>query len=688
MKLGHLTLFNLIIWFNFAFAEYDFISPIGVNPFISQMTSVDSQTGFYIDLEGLYRSTDGGGTWDKVLIYQELNGISTSHSGGVFVYGNNGFIGISDDLGLTWSQIHHNFNQNIYDLVVGPMGRIWIRGNSNFIWRSDSSFSQFHKVESLGDNQSYPLIQFDSHGQGFVIARTHEDEFHLFTTIDSARTWQNSKTWVEGGMSSFKLFNDSILTFKNQDGWQKYNMIKDSTESWSLMNTSHYYVEIFDQGAFSISGTSIFRHSNSTSPASSEVIFQENISKLFYAFNTYWAIDAKGIHYKSQDQGLTWETSNDEFRDNLKSCDFLNDEYGFASGEGGVIWKTLDGGHNWTSTTISPDTTFFGIDVVDSNYAWVVGGPQGSVFKTSDGGSNWVRQQPITLGNTNLSSVHFFDSLTGYVAGYNGWDGPPFHKTYDGGLTWDTVKVPLSNSDHISDIDFLDSLHGVFSSHSGHIGITYDGGVSWDIHYNISNEIMAQVDLHPNGTIFATNSYSYLYKSLDSGKTWDTLSTSGIGSHGNYNGLEFKSATEGWIGTERGGIYYTSNGGLSWEIKYAMGNLKGLTLSPSNTLYACGHDGRVVRSIQAHESNTRSTLDDWTSLLGGLREVTINSSAYFIIYHSRTIISLPMNTSKVNILSTDGRIIKSVNISEGVLDTDNLNLTHGIYLFKVSEIKN
>ncbi|MFC1637442.1 WD40/YVTN/BNR-like repeat-containing protein [Candidatus Margulisiibacteriota bacterium] len=116
------------------------------------------------------------------------------------------------------------------------------------------------------------------------------------------------------------------------------------------------------------------------------------------------------------------------------------------------LFYTTDNGSSWNSTTIrntSEDpaiqNSFYSVYFFDASHGWLVGindatpVPAGKVFKTTDGGANWTDVSPSGLDNISLRDAYFVSSQEGWVVGGKG--GTPnygyIYHTQTGGTTWE-----------------------------------------------------------------------------------------------------------------------------------------------------------------------------------------------------------------------------------------------------------
>jgi photosystem II stability/assembly factor-like uncharacterized protein len=159
-------------------------------------------------------------------------------------------------------------------------------------------------------------------------------------------------------------------------------------------------------------------------------------SVLFFAFS--WPISAQ------------WVKQNVNTTANFRGLSVVSEKIVWASGTGGSVVRTLDGGKTWKIITVSgaEKLDFRDIEAFDANTAYILSignGESSRIYKTTDGGANWKLQ----FKNTNEKA--FFDAIAC-------WDrnnciamsDPVDNKfvlisTKDGGQNWnpiDTAKMP------------------------------------------------------------------------------------------------------------------------------------------------------------------------------------------------------------------------------------------------------
>jgi photosystem II stability/assembly factor-like uncharacterized protein len=183
-----------------------------------------------------------------------------------------------------------------------------------------------------------------------------------------------------------------------------------------------------------------------------------------------------GILY-STDGGLLWNQAViDSFSNTINDFTFANNNYGFAYGGHtdymGVIYKTTDGGKNWTGKSVAADP-IQKLCFLDSLNIVGIGGDLefGSGFiKSTNAGVDWT-YRILNIRGTGLGLSFRTASEAWATIKYLG----KFLVTYDTGNTWKEYFTPDSIS--MSDIIFTDSLHGYAVGDNG-VVLKYMGVLS------------------------------------------------------------------------------------------------------------------------------------------------------------------------------------------------------------------
>jgi photosystem II stability/assembly factor-like uncharacterized protein len=92
--------------------------------------------------------------------------------------------------------------------------------------------------------------------------------------------------------------------------------------------------------------------------------------------------EEKGILFKSNDKGNTWEDKTPLLAEGLNDI-YLNNKYGWLVGLSGGIYSTNDGGNSWKKEESPTKNDLVSIFALDSNNIWIVG-DKGTVLKNNN----------------------------------------------------------------------------------------------------------------------------------------------------------------------------------------------------------------------------------------------------------------------------------------------------------------
>tara|TARA_B100000787_G_scaffold27094_1_gene17916 strand:- start:294 stop:2822 length:2529 start_codon:yes stop_codon:yes gene_type:complete len=318
----------------------------------------------------------------------------------------------------------------------------------------------------------------------------------------------------------------------------------------------------------------------------------------------------------------------------------------------GGLWKSVDGGSNWTTNTDGLPVigvSHIAIDPEDSQIMYIVTGDAYAtdtysigILKSNDGGGTWNTtglsyniDQEKTV-NKVIINPNYTDSLYA-VTNSN------ILISADAGLNWLTVGA----IGRWRDIEFKPSNSNVIyaakqSSGGSNIYRSTDGGGNWIVINNgiIGNRYRPLIGVTPDNpeviyALFSGSDYSFhgLYKSSDSGDNWIIQSStpnilgretdgSGVGGQSWYD-LSLGVATNNENLVYVGGIniWRSDNGGVNWDIDANSGNNQQLysymhvdqhafEFNPHTHVAYAGNDGGFYKYME--------NLNKWVDISDGL----------------------------------------------------------------------
>jgi len=299
----------------------------------------------------------------------------------------------------------------------------------------------------------------------------------------------------------------------------------------------------------------------------------------------------------------------------LHGVQFLDAEVGYAVGDEGVVWKTINGGKTWELLPTNVRGSLRSIHMLSPLAGWVVGreelpsgaGSCGIVLHTQDGGESWQRR--MTGAVPGLNHVRFGDAETALLFGDSSDQFPTgVFITNDGGQKWRPVQGQRGTS--WLGGDFFDAKTASLAGAWGRIGTLRDGnfgrteveafggrnlrgmqlgksksyavgqgglvlqsktlGEGWGfVDTQLPQEVLAAWDFHSvccvgNKVWIAGRPGSAVLCSEDLGTSWKVRKT---GQNLPLNAVHFFDDKRGWAVGELGSILSTSDGGITWSVQ-------------------------------------------------------------------------------------------------------------------------
>ena len=234
--------------------------------------------------------------------------------------------------------------------------------------------------------------------------------------------------------------------------------------------------------------------------------------------------------------------------------EFLSHTIGFGLAQSGTHWSpvaTHDGGKDWIPLNVPQNIFPQLLDMATPTQGFMTGcsstscqlGGQTNILQTTDGGQTWhvVFKVPA---NGSIQSIDFLSPTTGWMIQSVGRNPMSSQISFsqDGGKSWVPVTTPSSLFPGMTVIDFLNA----------HVGWLLSGG-------------------EPG----AGAQMKTLYSTINGGRTWTIIAhTAQMGSGsspadalsmgGYVEDLHFVTAHDGYLATDRGGVYRTVDGGYHW----------------------------------------------------------------------------------------------------------------------------
>lgn len=524
---------------------------------------------------GVYRSTDGGDTWEQKLFVSDSTGIidiAIHPSNGDIVYaaswerirrpqyrqygGETSRIYRTTDGGENWTELTNGLPSNPSD-----KGRISIaisQSNPNVLYTrytdAVGSIQGVYRTADGGDTwvamNAAPLNNVGFHWwfRGIVVDPTDENiiynvDFVVQKSLDGGATWSDTfdNVHVDQHALAFNANVPGQVLLGNDGGFYKSandgdSWVKDNT----LPITQFYRMYVDPNFEEKVYGGTQDNGTNRTLTGSSgdwehiyggdgfQPLVDENDSNVIYAESQYGNI-GKSTNGGSSFNGATSGVSGGDRKnwDTPITFDPQDSQILYTGTQ--RVYKTTNGAGNWT--VISPDLTngsgggnltygtIISIDVspLDSNKI-IVGTDDGNVWITQDGGANWDNVSS-SLPNrwvtkvlaSKINSNRFYVTLSGYRYGA---DEGHVYLALDNGSSWVDLSTSLPDIP-VNDIVQADNGSLYLATDVGVFG-SANGGTTWEpLGVNIPNVVVTDLHIHEDSSYLYAATYGRSIYKID-----------------------------------------------------------------------------------------------------------------------------------------------------------------------------
>lgn len=279
------------------------------------------------------------------------------------------------------------------------------------------------------------------------------------------------------------------------------------------------------------------------------------------------AVGERGLIVYSEDKGSTWQQATVPVSLTLTAVHFPTPDRGWAVGHGGVIVNSADGGKSW-------QLQYDGNDV---NQAWL----EHSKNEAERLRKKLAAQDPAAISTEQLRALQL--------------------QLEDAEYAVEDAQVALENgpNDPFLDVFFVDENNGWAVGAYGMLYTTNNGGTQWRYGAaQLSNRDryhLYSLAATADGVLFTGGELGILYRSVDNGVSWESLTSPYDGS---LFGLTIVNGNHVLCYGLRGNMYLSKDTGNSWQAlasENAASLFADLALPDGNLLLA-GATGALLAS--------------------------------------------------------------------------------------------
>ncbi|MFA5859223.1 MAG: YCF48-related protein [Elusimicrobiota bacterium] len=437
-------------------------------PNFRSIYALNDQTGWMLLSGDLYKYENSGMYYSKIC--------ENLHAGGMFfVNSSTGWltgqyeIYKTTDGGYSWD-VYSTTNSMIYNYLQKPyfinqstgFALISVENFSAIVKTTDSGmFWQYLYVSTAPDNLMLDYKMNDS-GIGYTLGQRFYDSL---TMPVLKKTTDYGLTWVEKDLGGKAFPFDSWFLNKSTGfvvGW--YDPLIEKSYIQKTVNGGKIWQNVLipdttnillsigfadkENGMATGSGADLFYTSDGgiswNRNQSNNLTFQE----IFPVISQYYIAVGEEICKLSVDGTIL---KNHNFGCFFHDVYFINDSIGFAVGNSGNIYKTNDSGTSWVKLESGYTNDYYSVFFLTESKGWV--GSEGFVLYTDNGGISWTKYTSSDFGQ--VQDLFFINEYVGWVTTEN-----KVLRSVNGGKSWCKRIGDFERSYFKTSINFVDNKTG------------------------------------------------------------------------------------------------------------------------------------------------------------------------------------------------------------------------------------
>ena len=346
-----------------------------------------------------------------------------------------------------------------------------------------------------------------------------------------------------------------------------------------------------------------------------------------------------------------WEEISTPTNEDLNTIEIINNN-AFCGGKNGVLLKSIDQGETWTEITTSASGSITSILFINPSIGFFTTS-LGKIFKTLNGGIDWT-ERPVHTGGIN--GIDFKNLLTGIAVGDNG----NVFKTIDGGNNW--TNLGSQSIYIINDITFINDTLAVAVGASGSYLFSTNTGESWVYQNSNSSETFFAIEKKNSTTASIVGTHGAFREFSESNLSLSTVSTIDVEENWlrDVHCIHQEDSTTKTMVVGFSSTFCVEDDGWKNFTIHPSNNLNGLHFYNDTIGVACGLYGKIYKTTSGGILASRNTLN----------QVELN--LYPIPAKNTLSIQGQFNNYRMCIYNTMGQIIINQKLVGNHIDISNI----------------
>lgn len=306
--------------------------------------------------------------------------------------------------------------------------------------------------------------------------------------------------------------------------------------------------------------------------------------------NRAFVVGSDQLILETTTQGATWNVRKvgDWWGEPFYAVHFVNSTVGLTSGNTGML-RSTNGGTTWLPIDGFPAGSWSYLDSVGTT---VFAGANGACAASTDAGATWTVRSgwptcPVMFG------MDFVDDNVGLCGGLiAGTSEVGIFKTTDGGRTWTKRADGSAN-----DVLWMSATRAL-ADQGTTMRESLDAGDTWHpIAFGITSGFDSLTRAGASNVVLGVSGKGDVWRSGDGGYSW-IQTFDGPGALPEPWEISFADELHGWIVGPGGFLYYSADGGLTWQQKNSGCNSQITDIQMLNMDYglAVGRNGYMFRT--------------------------------------------------------------------------------------------